>query len=532
MIAPLVAVMMSNPLVFSNKLEDISKYYFGNSANFKTLFHTLGKLNADEEPLPPIRTSLAAPKKNKSKKIDDDWSDPGRSEEWKDLPQQRWEPQKFKPSSDVDPLGFDKNSRITYSKNRGFELKNLVTSEELIPLGEITGSRSDGTGLSMSDIVFLQPKDHLQIGETYSITTDNPAILKSAKSRRYGYSYPNIGRVKITGVRDGVFIGKITHAAGIIKRGQIIVPLIQRVRELTMIPAPQSLEGVLLVDGSSSTFAVAQYKLAAVDKGASDGVRVGMVFRAYQYFDPLTDKRLTEADMLPDADFLVVQVSENLSGILALNSQTAIPEGSTLMLMTDVTDVLNAKEIIEQVDSTKDVNVEKTLDDLDTLDHGEDVGRGEKKEIKQLEEWKPSQNPDDVKPSVGRPQPNIPAETPAAQAPEAAAPQTEAPPPPPAGDLPPVQGDVPPAPPAEPPPAPPADAPPAPQPESAPPPALQPEPPSAAPPPPAPVTPTAPPPETAPLPTSEAIKEAPATHGPGDLLFTEPPPLPPPPTSD
>lgn len=502
---------LTNPLIFSNRIEDISKYYFGSTQGLTSLFKALTQINARKstQSLPTIKTTQSAPKKKKTKrKFDPDWSEE-RSEEWKDLPRQAWEPPTFDLPPDVDPLGFDKNSRITYSRNRGFELTNLVTSEELIPLGEISGSRSDGTGLSMSDIVFIQPKDHLQIGETYSVT-DEPTVLKSSKSRRYGYSYPNIGRIKITGVRDGVFMGKITHAAGIIKRGQILVPLIQRVRELTMIPAPQSIEGILLVDNSVSTFAVAQYKTAAVDKGASDGVRVGMVFRAYQYFDPLTDKRLTEADMLPDADFLVIQVSENLSSVMALNSQTIIPEGSSLMLMTDVTDVLNAKEIIEQVDSTQEVNTEKTLDDLDTLDHGEDVGRGEKKEIKQLEEWKPAQD-SEVKPTVSKPQePLPPAATDAVptDAPPAAAeapmqtemPTTDTPPPPPEGAAS-LDANPPPPTPIEP---------------------IQPPP-----------TAPAPTPETAPLsPLNEPIKEAPATQGPGDLLFTEPPPLPPPPTSD
>ncbi|MCM0605849.1 MAG: hypothetical protein KA715_07130 [Xanthomonadaceae bacterium] len=507
---------LSNPLVFSNRVEDISKYYFGSTQGLTSIFTALNKINSPKfsqaPALPSIKTSQAAQTKKSKRNYDPDWSD-DRSEEWKDLPHQRWEPPTFELPPDVDPLGFDKNSRITYSRNRGFELTHLVTSEELIPLGEITGSRSDGTGLSMSDILFIQPKDHLQIGETYSIT-DEPTILKSAKSRHYGYSYPNLGRVKITGVRDGVFMGKVTHAAGIIKRGQILVPLIQRVREVTMIPAPQSIESVLLVDSSTSTFAVAQYKTAAVDKGASDGVRVGMVFRAYQYFDPLTDRRLTESDMLPDADFLVIQVSENLSSVLALNSQTIIPEGSSLMLMTDVTDVMNAKEIIEQVDSTQELNTEKTLDDLDTLDHGEDVGRGEKKEIKQLEEWKPST--DEVKPTVSKPVAPVP---PGAELPAEA--PTDVPPPPPEGatslDANPPTGEAPP----------PAEAPPVPD--------TQP-PPEQTPPSPAPVeavqpSPVAP--ETAPIsPMSEPIKEAPATQGPGDLLYTEPPPLPPPPTSD
>lgn len=317
-----------------------------------------------------------------------DWSEK-KSDEWRHLPPQDWEPKKFPAPVDVDPLGFDKNSRITFSRNRGFDLPWLVTSEELIPLGEITGSRSEASGLTISDVVFIQPKDHLQIGETYSIT-DEPTTLKSAKSRRYGYSYPNLGRVKIVGVRDGVFVGRVTHAAGIVKRGHILVPLIQRVRELTLIPAPQTMEGVMMLDTSQSTYVAAQYKQVAVDRGASDGVRVGMIFRAYQYYDPHTDQRLTEADMLTDADFLVIQVSEHFSALLALSSLSVIPEGTSLVLLTDVSEVLNAKEVIEQIDSTQDVNQEKTLDDLDTLDQGEDVGRGEKKELKQLEEWKPT----------------------------------------------------------------------------------------------------------------------------------------------
>jgi len=458
---------------------------------------------------------------------DDAFVGPERSQEWKDLPHQRWEPVVYKKNLSVDPLGFDKNSRITFSKNRGVDLASITTSEKLIPVGEITGARTESTGLTISDLVFIQPQDHLQIGETYSVTLAEPTVLRSAKSSRYGYAYPNLGRVRILSVRDNVFVGKITHAAGAMNRGNILVPLIQRVKELTLIPAPQSIEATLMMDPSASTYVAAQYKQVFADRGASDGVRAGMVFRSYQYFDPQTDKRLTDADMMVEADFLVVQVSENFSSLLTLSGQGVIQEGTTMVLLTDVSSVLNAKELIEQSDSTQEINKEKSVDELDKLDHGEDVGRGEKKELKQLEEWKGNPAASDIKPAPGAeatpalPEPPAP---PAVEAP--APPPAEAPavPTPETAPVTPPAAEIPPAPPVEAPPAPPAEMPPPPPAEATPP------PPPVEPPPTAAVTPGSP--ETAPLPPVQQNATPGATNGVDDPLYHEPPPLPPPPTSD
>lgn len=54
-----------------------------------------------------------------------------RPGEWQSLPRQRWESVQVKKSAEVDPLGFDKNSRILFRRSDGRHAPFFVTSGTL-----------------------------------------------------------------------------------------------------------------------------------------------------------------------------------------------------------------------------------------------------------------------------------------------------------------------------------------------------------------------------------------------------------------
>lgn len=307
-----------------------------------------------------------------------------RSTDWKYLPRQAWESYQPPKSIQVDPSGID-NIKVKFHEPTGFDPQAIPSGEKLFFLGQIVGSRSEGDYLGMNDTVYIRADDGVEIGATYAIT-QAPWLLKSSKSDRVGYSYQILGKVKILGVRDQLFVGTITSAKDFISRGNSLIPLPPRIPPMPPIPAPRAVKGILMVDRNLSTYVVAQHKEVYIDRGKDDGVQPGMIFRAYQHRDPSNDKRLTRSDFIIDADIQVTQVCDTFSSGLVLESKNLVAENSEVVLLTDISDLVRNKGFRERGEKEGDLN------ELDGLDEQDTLGPNEKKELKQLEKWKT--NPD------------------------------------------------------------------------------------------------------------------------------------------
>lgn len=315
----------------------------------------------------------------------------GRSQEWRKLPSQPWESVSTRLPPQVDKDGFDRNAKIRFGRGKGMSIQYIPATERISTLGQIVGSRVAGNYPMSGDVLYIRPDAEIQVGETYAITQE-PTLLKSRRSDRLGYSYPVLGSVKIIGVKDGLFVGTIQDQYGLIFRGAQLTQLPPRIPAgLRPIPAPKAIEAVLMIDKTLSTSVTTQGKLGAyVDRGSDEGLKQGMVFRAYQYYDPSNEKKITNSDIIIEGDLMVLQTSPSFSSVIVLNARGTIAENATLVLLTDVSELLTKRHAREQVLDLKGTSRGKTddeLDQLDQLDSGAGLGVEEERELKQLERW-------------------------------------------------------------------------------------------------------------------------------------------------
>ncbi|OFZ21069.1 MAG: hypothetical protein A2X94_06985 [Bdellovibrionales bacterium GWB1_55_8] len=383
-----------------------------------------------------------------------------RSSEWRRLPPQEWEQVSIALPPEVDPLGFDTNTKISFGQGQnGFELGVLVQSERIDPLGEITGSNDDVGMLSPENQIFIESDGNLHVGETYDITS-SPAVLKTSLFGRTGYAYPLVGTVRIIGVRDEVFVGLILSARDKIRRGDLLINRTPRVKIHEPVAGPGPMEATLFFDKTSSSFVTAQHKQVFVDRGTDDGVQAGMVFRYFDYFDPVTKKQISESGLRANGDVMIVQVSPRFSSGIVISSRETLPEKATVSLLTDVSEVFG-KDGRSGLDlfSTETAPVSpQEIDTLEQLEGGAGIGKGEARELRQLEEWQetpaipegtepeatlePTLEPLPDEPAPSQPEPELEApapsdipsdetEAPVLEAPPAEEEEELAPPPPP-----------------------------------------------------------------------------------------------------
>jgi len=374
--------------------------------------------------------------------------------EWKSFPRQRWETFGSRPlPTEIDPLGFDTRNKIYFKPVKDYEVEATVTSEMIEPLGKIVSSTAEGSHLSLNQTVFMDSvANGLQVGETYAISQEPTVLRGSGEWGRVGYSYRLLGQVKILGVRDGVFVGKVRAGRHTIRRGDFLMPLPPRAKIQEPIPGPAQVEGLLFLDHEFSTYATSQTKLVFVDRGMDDGVQAGMIFRVYQHQDAHQGQKITESDFIIQGDLQVVQVSPRFCAAVVMRAASTIEEGSRVVLLTDVSTLKRGTTVREL--KVKDAAQESDINEIEKLDRSNDMGRQEELELKQLERWKgnPAEDiapPADIPPSEALPAGDLPAPSDELPPPgDELPPPSDELPPPADGELPPAS-DLPPAPPAE-----------------------------------------------------------------------------------
>ena len=333
-------------------------------------------------------------------------SDPSRSREWMKLPQQAWENSQGEEVT-AQNLIHDQvkdNSgapvRLRSWPDRGIQLEGLPDSEQMTGIATIVGSRKEGLVLGKGDMIYIEADTELIEGETYGITSEEPSLMKTRKSDRSGWLHPYLGKVRVLAVKEGVYVGEILESAGHIQRDDILIPLPAKVFPKQPIPAANPIEATLLLNKDTSMYATSQFKQVLIDRGSGDGVYPGMVFRSYQYWDPGTGDRITDSDFIIDADILVVHSSEDFSVGIVLSSLSPVTEGSTLVLLTDIGDVLDKNGY--RLRTQEEVKRDQELKELDQLPPQNQLEEAERRELEQLEKWQ--KNPDGTEELIDDPE--------------------------------------------------------------------------------------------------------------------------------
>jgi LysM repeat protein len=347
-----------------------------------------------------------------------------RAHEYDRVSQQLWAPLIItRPPEAYDELGIDREFKVSIPNRASFRVPAIANDTTIPYLGEVIGSRREGNGLSQGETVFIRSNSQdLQVGNTYNVLSE-PQYSRERKSDRSGYLYRSLGEIKILGVKDDVYVGLIVVSYDTIERGARLYPLLPVVSDIKPIPAEQTIESLVISDDSRSVASSSQFQYVFLDRGLEDGLQVGQVFRIYEYYDPTTRKKITDSDFMVKADVIVIHSTAQFSTGLILRSRDPIEKDDFGVLMTDISDL----ERKHSDASTEGQSAEdKELDELDALDRqsGEGLGRKERQEIKQLEQW--DKTKDELQNEPATPSDTTPVETaPADQAtpaPDAGAP--------------------------------------------------------------------------------------------------------------
>jgi hypothetical protein len=315
----------------------------------------------------------------------------GRSAEWQLLPTQRWERFVFRVPPQIDPQGFDRRSRVGIKYKDSLNIPSTLVSDRLAVLGAITGGRNEYSAFGLGEQVLIRAEEELQVGQTYSLTHE-PERIQSNRDSRVGYLYRLTGKIRIVGVRDGVFVGTITQAYEPVMREDLLVAEVPQVRLVEAIAAPSALAASIIEDESSLSQNLGGHRMIFLDVGTEDGVKSGMVFRRYQHEDPLTGKTLSAQDFLVEGEVKVLTAGDRFSIAIVLNNRSPMHRDDELVAVVDVSDLGKHMGLQSDLQDHRPGN----LDELDQMDATQGLGEQEDRDLRQLENANSANSTDDI----------------------------------------------------------------------------------------------------------------------------------------
>ena len=321
----------------------------------------------------PIETSSDQHTENHKKKLHP------RSKEWKQLSHQSWEYNPAPISSSLLKPSLNLRDLPSIQQKAKIYPKHIPSQKKLEPVGKISGSSADSNTFWVGDLVYIRPNGPLQVGETYAVTNETPIELKKTLLKCAGYIYPLLGKVKISGAQENLFVGTVVASYQDFGRSTLLTADLPKISSPVLIRGPQPLSAKVIPDPNESTSMMAQHKTAFINKGSEDGIQPGMIFRVFQTKDLKTGEEFSKSGLAIEADLVISQVSETFSTATIMTSKKPILAGAEAVLLTDLSTLNSKKEF-----STRGSD---SLEELDQIDQRDTLGSKESKELQQLENW-------------------------------------------------------------------------------------------------------------------------------------------------
>ena len=311
----------------------------------------------------------------------------GQSQEWRLLPEQSWEKFVFRKTPEVDPDGFDRRSRVANRIAEKTTTTIAVSSDRMAIEGEIINARTEYGQIFLGEQVFIRAEEQMQVGTIYSVSS-GPQKIISKRDHRVGFAYDLTGKVKIIGVRDGLFIGTVISAQKPIFRNSLLIPEVKQLVFKKAVPSPNLIMASVLTTESLNTTLLSEQQLVILDVGSNEGVKPGMIFRHYLKNDPNTGEKITTKDYLVESEIQILEVKDQFSTAIILQSRSILHADDLVLSLMDLRDFQKNPGMQTYI---QDYDYTTHLDDLDQLDDSQGLGEKEDHELRQLEKVDPNE---------------------------------------------------------------------------------------------------------------------------------------------
>ncbi len=229
----------------------------------------------------------------------------------------------------------DKDSFVNKQIKNKFQPHLFVLAPEEKIYGDITGAYIHGEVIPMLHSLYVEPADDnvpLEVGKKYSVVHIERTLRDrtQASAPIIGTVVRLVGEIQVDEAGEHLFKMRINNEVSPIRRGDKVIEFQDPVQWTIKIDPPNDLQTRIVMGEDADAHYFSQGQLILLNKGASDGVKKGFVFRVWRETDPET---LKEDGVEPEslADVQIIYSSPLSSVGYILRNYEPLQVGDTLI---------------------------------------------------------------------------------------------------------------------------------------------------------------------------------------------------------
>lgn len=237
--------------------------------------------------------------------------------------------------------GPDIHFNTTTARRRLRAAAYLEDRDKLETLGTLEKARTGHHFLGKWHLVYLKmdDSDSIDCGDVFSIYRKVVKKVRHPEARiRYGSLYWVIAEARVLHVQDDVAMAVIRDSYYEAQRGDIVGPRIPINVELEFQVPKGSLEGVVVARAKmEENMLAASEEVVFLDRGRSDGVRVGNSFYVVERRDEYLEADKDDAELPPSVigRIVVVRVDESSSTGVIVDAARQIDIGARVTMLVE-----------------------------------------------------------------------------------------------------------------------------------------------------------------------------------------------------
>lgn len=278
------------------------------------------------------------------------------------------------PGDQYDEMGFDRDSVVEFNYRDGFYLTTFVTNNIIQDLGSVNAIQGERVFIQQFDTVYVQIDSGVQVkpGDRFSVYSPQGRISHPISDRQ-GYRYTIVAQVEVIRQIDSVWEAQITELSGLVQRGDRLTVFTPGLDRIVQTFSRRNIEAAIIGAYEDTSGGISLGDVVYLDRGRVDGVELGNIFELYGFRDRGTGRRITNQPTYKVGEVVVLNVTDNFSTALVINSSVEISVG-TLAITKTADEVarearMRDRQVLDDVrqmerDALDDLDIEVNLDNL------------------------------------------------------------------------------------------------------------------------------------------------------------------------
>jgi len=188
----------------------------------------------------------------------------------------------------------DNDSVVNVDIKNKFLPKMIVINDDAV-IGEISGGYTEKESFFHEDefYIYFYERENIKVGDVYSVIRYERSLADGTQpgAPTIGNLAKLQGEIKVMGVGEELLRAEVKNMYGPIRRGDKIIPLEKPIQKSAQQKPPDDLEARVVMGEETERRSFVQGDMVLLNKGSSDGMRLGFFFRVFRDQDPFTRRR-------------------------------------------------------------------------------------------------------------------------------------------------------------------------------------------------------------------------------------------------